>query len=214
MRRKGRWFCYLLSIGLLTLPIRVQAGSQPAELRGFTPREWKSKGQMKGEVHSLRVKLRELRLQETRRPRDIQAAPTQDMSYPGKAVPSYNAALMHRERNESWLSGPSYSGDSSYSSDGFRPLTPGELGDPETDTIHDEEPNVEWWEMNERSRSQRGGWFRSRFGARQPNQMQQKQQGGNNAGPPGGFDGGGGGQGIVPGQNMPQGGGINSGGMR
>jgi len=217
MRSLGRWFCYLLSMGLLLLPMTVYAQGLS---RGMTRRQWKPGGQIRGETYHIRSKLRELRLQETRRPRDIQAAPSQNLGTPGRARPDPFGLLdMEREKINAKAGVGAFLPLATPNNQTLGPGTNVDainMMDSETDWIKKDESSTEWWEMNERSRSQRGGGFRTRFGSRQPAQMGQRQQG--TMGPPGGgmsqgVGGEGGFGGPAPGQNMPSGGGGGMGGM-
>ncbi|MBI5788543.1 MAG: hypothetical protein HZA78_06800 [Candidatus Schekmanbacteria bacterium] len=188
---------------LLLLPGSALSQNSPdPTMRGLTPREWKPRGQIRGDYNRVQSKLRELRIQEERRPRDI-PAPAQSMGAPESARPVLYNLNYGRERLNTAIFGSGGVGIPFYSA-GFG-VSDYDLEDPYINIKTQEEPTTEWWEMNERSRSQRGGWFRTRFGTRQPMQLMQQGGGGNQLGPPGGVDTSGG---ITPGQNMPPGGGV------
>lgn len=183
----------------LIFPASIVSAQNPF-LRGLTPREWKPRGQMESEDHKIRARLRDLRLQEERRPGDVQAPPNEMRDVETKR-PNTDKLSAGRERLGDYLfHGGGFSNIPLYNS-GWGPVGENDVVDPSTSTITEEEPSAEWWEMNERSRSQRGGWFRSRYQSRQPGSPQSNQPG--TIGPP---TGGGGGM-VSPGRNMPSGGG-------
>lgn len=223
MRRVYLLLFSFLIFNLIFLPVNSHAEDATDPLpdpwqRGLTPREMKPRGQLHMDKRHIREKLRDLRLQETRRPRDIQATPTQDMGKPGRARPGDIRITYDIETIKKGYSAPTFLDQLRFASDGWGPIREVAKSDMAAHLITETEPVVEWWEMNLRSRTQRGGWFRARFGSKQPaasKMMQQQQGGAAGMGPPGGVEsiGGGGGMNIVPGQNMPSGGGapINTG---
>ncbi len=165
--------------------------------RGLTEREMKPRGQAEGEERNTRERLRQIRIQESRMPRDIRNAATTFVTRPGSARPE-TIDYTSRERVKfiyglGWPMGNEAKG---WSYPAGYPLE-FDATDPQAINISEERPIVEWWEMSERSRGQRAEFFRAKFGAvselrASPQQMQgggQIETGGAGAAQPSGSQG-------------------------
>jgi len=132
--------------------------------RGLTPRELKPRGQIQADTRETREKLRQIRIQESRMPRDIRAIAPTFITRPGSARPEV-VNYTSRDKVKAIGGGWFWESQGKGWSYGFGYPAEYDLTDPEAVSIRKEEPIVEWWEVSERSRGQRAEWFRSRFGA-------------------------------------------------
>jgi hypothetical protein len=144
--------------------------------RGMTPREMFSRGTLRYQEQRRRERLRQLRIQDARMPRDIRVMAPLAVGRPGEARPEI-IDYLHRDRTSfiagGWLWNDPVKGYSYSLGD----MVEYDITDPEGHTIHREEPLVEWWEVSERSREQRAEFFRARFGAAQQLRVSPTQEG-------------------------------------
>jgi hypothetical protein len=154
--------------------------------RAFSTREIISRGAIRDDIQRVKERLKQLRTQEERMPRDIRDMSPLPMGKPGESRPEASDYLS-RDRSRfvagGWLWNenaiPLYTGASTPvgnvtitgpskgSSFPIANLAEHSATDPEGSTIQREEPLIEWWESNEQSTQRRADFYRSKFGASQ-----------------------------------------------
>lgn len=155
-------FLLFLGLNLFLLPSKVHA----QQFRGFTPREWLPKGQMRDEIYEKTATFRLIRTQEERRPRDARALGPQDLGPPGIARPELINTI-RRKRQKAYAGGWFYDSSPDQSADENEGYIPNSFDRTDEGNVRKDWDIglTEWWEQKFRGQGQRGGWFRARFGS-------------------------------------------------